>query len=516
MPPGTTGGDVVSGTLPAYGRESATGHRRDGAVLAGAWLLLASSRVIGPRLAGDINPVLVAPWSFGRLAMSAVCAMVVVRVASRGRVTLAVVAVLAAGSMLGAMGWADHSRVERGAWSGTAVVVGDVEWRSGAARAVLSINGRRHWVFAGGASGRALARAESGQPLHVEGIRVPEVADGLVRGASRHVVGRFEPLSIAPIAGRHPSPLQRSATRARRAVARGASHLPPREASLFLGLAIGDDAGQPAALTAAFRAAGLSHLTAVSGQNVAYVLALAAPMVSRRTPGVRVAMSLVLLGWFVVVTRAEPSVVRAAAMAAVGVVARSRGFDAPAARVLAITMGALLIVDPLLAQSVGFVLSCAATTGLVLVTPRLAPLVGGPSWWRAAVATSLGAQIAVAPVTLAVFGTAPVVALPANLLAVPVAGAVMLVGMPAAAVLGALDGVAEWVGVGIGPLGALVAVPLGAAVRWVWWVAEVASRANLPPVADAAGWGCIAAFLLHRSVRLRSWPSSSSRATTIG
>ena len=515
MPSGTTGVESATGTAQAYGRAGESGHRGDGAVLAGAWLLLAAARTIGPRLAADVRPELAAPWSPPRLVLAAACTALLVLAASRMRPSVALLAVVGAGAALGAVGWADHSRADRGAWRGTAVVVGDVEWRSGTARGVLSLDGRRHWVLAGGAAGRALARAQPGERVVAEGFRIPLIGDGLVRGASRHVVGRFEPVAIAAV-GAPPPALHRSATRARDLLARGASHLPPREAALFLGLAIGDDAGQPPEMVAAFRAAGLSHLTAVSGQNVAYVLALAAPLLSRRAPAVRTALSLALLGWFVVVTRAEPSVVRAATMAAVGVIARSRGFDAPAARVLALTMGGLLVVDPLLSQSVGFVLSCAATTGLVAVTPRLAPLVGGPSGGRAAVSTSLGAQAAVAPVTLAAFGTAPAVALPANLLAVPVAGAVMLVGMPAAALLGALDAAAEWAGTGTAPLGALVALPLGAAVRWVWWVAEVASRTSLPPALDAACWAAVAATLLLRSVRLRRWPSSSSPAATSG
>jgi competence protein ComEC len=515
MPSGTTGEESATVTAQSYGRADASGHRRDGSVLAGAWLLLAAARTIGPRLSGDVHPDLVAPWSPLRLALAAACAAMLVLSTSRMRAPTALLIVVAVGTVLGAIGWADHSRVDRGVWSGTATVVGDVEWRSGTARGVLSLDGRRHWVLAGGTAGRALARAQPGERLHAEGVRIPLTGDGLVRGTSRHVVGRFEPVAITSF-GAQPPALQRSATRARDLLARGASHLPPREASLFLGLAIGDDAGQPPEMVAAFRAAGLSHLTAVSGQNVAYVLALAAPLLARRAPAARTVMSIALLGWFVVVTRAEPSVVRAATMAAVGVVARSRGFEAPAARVLALTMGGLLVVDPLLSQSVGFVLSCAATTGLVVVSPLIAPLVGGPSWWRAAVSTSLGAQAAVAPVTLAAFGTAPAVALPANLLAVPVAGAVMLVGMPAAALLGALDAAAEWAGTGIGPLGAMVAWPLGTAVRWVWWVAEVAARASLPPVLDAACWAAVAATLLLRSVRLRRWPSSSSPAATNG
>ena len=135
---------------------------------------------------------------------------------------------------------------------------------------------------------------------------------------------------------------------------------------------IGDDRDQPAALVERMRASGLAHLTAVSGQNVALVVAAASPLLRRARPLARWAATLALIGWFVVLTRAEPSVLRAGAMAALGATAFALGRQREPLRLLAVAVVGLLLVDPLLAWSVGFWLSVGATAGVTGVGPPLA------------------------------------------------------------------------------------------------------------------------------------------------
>ena len=125
---------------------------------------------------------------------------------------------------------------------------------------------------------------------------------------------------------------------------------------------------------------------------------------------------------------------------------------------------ALLFVDPLLAWSVGFWLSVGATAGVVIgavhLAPRLARL--GPLALPAAV--TLGAQCGVAVPSLLVFGRLSVTGTVANLVAVPVAGLVMLYGLPACLVAGVVPA---------------VGVPVMAPVGWgVWWVDAVATVAG--------------------------------------
>ena len=90
----------------------------------------------------------------------------------------------------------------------------------------------------------------------------------------------------------------------------------PERRALYAGFVLGDDRGQPVEITDDFRASGLSHLLVVSGQNVAFVLALVSPLLRRLRLGWRLVAGLALLLLFGVLTRWEPSVLRAEAMAA--------------------------------------------------------------------------------------------------------------------------------------------------------------------------------------------------------
>src|SRR4029450_7181055 len=119
-------------------------------------------------------------------------------------------------------------------------------------------------------------------------------------------------------------------------VARGSEPLPEDDAALFRGLVLGDDAEQPPAMTDRFRASGLSHLTAVSGQNVAFLLAAVGPLARRRRPIARWAVTVALIGWFVMLTRFEPSIIRAGAMAALSATAFVLGRGRHPARLVCI------------------------------------------------------------------------------------------------------------------------------------------------------------------------------------
>ena len=127
----------------------------------------------------------------------------------------------------------------------------------------------------------------------------------------------------------------------------------------------------PADLTAAMRATGMTHLTAVSGSNVAVVTGLVLGLcVAARRAAVgcdRCSPSLALAG-FVVLARPEPSVVRAAAMGAIGLIGLSRSRRSAGPPVLGAAIVVVLVVDPWLARSFGFALSSLATLGLLLFT----------------------------------------------------------------------------------------------------------------------------------------------------
>ncbi len=251
----------------------------------------------------------------------------------------------------------------------------------------------------------------------------------------RHVVAAVTATDLPD--ARHPSsPLAEVANAARGFVLRGADALPPTERSLVAGFLLGDTRDLPEPVVQQFRDAGMSHLLAVSGANVAFVLALFGPALRRLPRGGRLVAALALLVVFGAMTRWEPSVLRACAMAGIAVLAVHVGRPARTVRLLGLAVAALLLLDPFLVHSVGFLLSVGASLGIALFAAPLASRARGPEWLRESLATTSAAQLGVAPVLLPVFGSIPLVAVPVNLLAVPLAGPLTMWGLAAGSLAG--------------------------------------------------------------------------------
>ena len=338
--------------------------------------------------------------------------------------------------------------------------------------------------------------------VQVSGDRLRLEASKQHRLSYRHIVGTFAVRDVSESFG-NGSVLYLSANNIRNSLQDSADVLPRDEGALFMGLIIGDDRQQPAEMITAFRNSGLSHLTAVSGQNVAFLLTVMAPLLMRARSSWRFGLTLFVLMWFTIVTRGEPSVLRAAMMAGFVALGTARGRDTPARRMLGLAIIVLIVCDPLLAWAVGFWMSSSATLGLLIITPQLAKIIPGPAWFSTALSTTMGAQLGVMPITAIVFHSAPVIALATNLLAVPVAGAVMLVGIP----LGMLAGILAQISTGAFMTVCVTALmwPVGVAVRWVWWVAVLGERISMHGSVNAYVW-CIVALLVI-SARISAWRS---------
>lgn len=380
--------------------------------------------------------------------------------------------------------WRHTTASSLGSYRGPAIVRSDPQRFRGGQRVVLEVEGKRFEALAFGTSGRRLRARLMGESVRVEGIRSNVRPDRIQWLAPRHIVGTLTLTSVSEQWGPG-APLYRSANRIRRILIRSAGSMPDSEASLFLGLIIGDDRDQPKAMRDAFRSAGLSHLVAVSGQNVAFILIVLSPLLRRLRTWWRFTSTLGALGWFVVLTRIEPSVLRAAMMAGLAAFGFARGLSVSSKNMLACAVIGLVAIDPMLVWSIGFVMSVGATAGLIGIAPFLARLIGSagfPTWSTYPLAATLGAQLGVMPISLAVFHNAPVVGIPANLLAVPMAGLVMLVGLPLGLVSALLPD--QMIG--------LVMLPMVLAVRWVWWVAVLAERVSFHGFSNIAGWVILA------------------------
>ena len=323
---------------------------------------------------------------------------------------------------------------------------------------------RRLVAVAHGAAAARLDDALAGERLLLRGELKPVDANNSYQ-RWRHVVGRLTVSSVE--ASEDGSPVNRFANSLRRKLDNGANSLDRSDKAVFLGMVIGDDRGQSAVVADNFRAAGLGHLLVVSGQNVAFVLAVVAPLVDRFRPGYRALWLLAVLFMFAVVTRFEPSVLRAVAMAGTGVGATALGTPIDGKQALSCAVGALLLIDPFLIHQVAFQLSVAATGGIVWWSAALARRLIGPVWLRVPFATTAAAQLAVSPLLLAYFGPLPLASLPANLLAGPISGLVMVWGCTAGLFAGFSGGV----------VAEIVHLPSQVMLWWIGGVAATAARA---------------------------------------
>jgi competence protein ComEC len=407
---------------------------------------------------------------------------------------MVLVAALLLGSSLSARSWAEVN-CDRGTnfadYAGPAVLTSDPVHVGAVTHTVLSVGGKRYDVWATGSPGRRLLRRSAMQVVWVEGRLGPLRGTRWRRLAVRHIVGQMDVRAVLDWSTG--SPLARSTQRTRDALARGAMPLDAVDRSLFLGLVIGDDRAEPTRLVDDFRRSGLGHLTAVSGQNVAFLLAVATPLLRRCRPGWRWMLTIGLLAWFAALTRFEPSVLRATVMAGLAATAFTLGRSASPVRLLGLAVTALVLVDPFLVWAPGFWLSVSATAGIVLLARRLAAAIPGPRWIALAVGVTLSAQVGVAPVAWTVFGREAVWALPANLLAEPVAAFVMTYGLPAGLLAGLVPA----------PVAALLHGPTLFSLRWIRLVAATAAQGDWPwarPFVSVAG-ALLVLWLLRRSTR---------------
>ena len=186
--------------------------------------------------------------------------------------------------------------------------------------------------------------------------------------------------------------------------------------------------------SATFRSAGMTHLIAVSGSNIALVASLFVPFFLaigyRRKPSIVLAGVAIIA--FVLFVGAEASVVRAAIMGWLALLARVFGRKASAGRLLIVAATIIVFFDPwALAFDAGFALSFLATGGLLSwARPFQERCTWIPTWFglREAFATTLAATIVTTPYSLWAFGQVSLAGLLTNLLAIPLVGLAMLWG----------------------------------------------------------------------------------------
>ena len=206
--------------------------------------------------------------------------------------------------------------------------------------------------------------------------------------------------------------------------------------ALIPGMVLGDTSKQSAQFKESMKRSGLTHLVAVSGANFAivsgFVLWLMQFLV--RKLRWRLGATALTLIAFIALVRPSPSVLRAAAMAAVLLLAQGSGRARDSLPALGFAMGAVVIADPWQSRDAGFALSVMATAGLLLFAPKIIAYFTRfvPKIFAEALAPPIAATLFCSPILVALSGYISPISVIANLLAAPVVAPITILGFIAA------------------------------------------------------------------------------------
>lgn len=346
---------------------------------------------------------------------------------------------------------------------------------------ILSVNGSQ-------VDERTLIRTESwpeyalGVPLKVRGvIEQPWQGDGfdyrsyLKKNGVRTVLNEpaVEPVPVVsvPLWRRVGLEVRMRLTNIRDLMKEGVQASVPEPASAYVnGILLGVRDDLPSSLENAFARTGTTHVLAISGYNVAIVaqgFLLLCLRITERKKAVWIAIAGITA--FALLTGAEASVVRAAIMGSLVLVAQAWGRNVNAMTLILVAAAGMVFVNPyLLRFDVGFQLSFVAVVGLIYLSPWFERAWRAPKMWRGAwqLATATGAaNVATLPLILFHFGTLPIYSLPANLLILPV--------VPYAMAWGAGAGLVSLI---VPAISGVVGIPAWALATWQLNVVELFAR----------------------------------------
>ena len=240
--------------------------------------------------------------------------------------------------------------------------------------------------------------------------------------------------------------------------------------SLIPGLTLGDTSLQSAEFTNQMRRVGFSHLTAVSGANFALVAGFILWLVQffLKKIHARLWVTGIVLLFFILLVRPTPSVLRAAVMALVLLIAKYRGDRSLGLPALGAAIATLILLDPFQAIDPGFALSVLATAGILILSPKLVELLSEKLRWRVvaeAVAIPISATLFCTPVIVALSGQLSLITILANVLASPVIAPITVIGFISAILASITPFIAT----------ILISITLPLA-KWIVWLCNTGSN----------------------------------------
>ncbi|WP_457974702.1 ComEC/Rec2 family competence protein [Arthrobacter sp. D1-17] len=259
--------------------------------------------------------------------------------------------------------------------------------------------------------------------------------------------------------------------------AHAAGWLNPDARGLLPGMVTGDTGHLDEQLEASMQAVGLTHLTAVSGANCSLILgALLLGARSLRLPRLPAALlALAGLAMFVLMVGPDASVLRASLMGAIALASLACGRTGRGLSFLCLAVIGLLLIEPALGTSFGFLLSILATLGIILLGSEIAGWVphSVPRWLAAALAVPLSAQLLCGPVVVLLQPQFSTYSLLANVLVGPLVAPVTILGTMAVPLVplvpiaaAALIGAAGLFATGVAGVARFMAGLPGAAPPW--------------------------------------------------
>lgn len=225
---------------------------------------------------------------------------------------------------------------------------------------------------------------------------------------------------------RDPKPIFQISERIRSRFRSEASRIGGDAGALIPGLVIGDTKNESKTFTDQMRRVGLTHLTAVSGENFAIVAAFLAWLLQFFIPKLRLRLVItgLVLVLFIFLVRPSPSVIRASVMTAIALISLGRGIKVNALASLGVAISLILLIDPFQAIDPGFALSVGATAGIILLAPNLK--------LPEPIAIPIAATLFCTPVIIALSGTLSLISIPANILVSPLVAPITVIGLVAA------------------------------------------------------------------------------------
>jgi competence protein ComEC len=222
--------------------------------------------------------------------------------------------------------------------------------------------------------------------------------------------------------------------------------LRPREAAVVRGMVLGDRSLMPEELEKAFQRSGITHVLAISGQHVAILAAVIyfAMRIFAIPPTICAGLTMGLMWIYILIAGAPPSAIRAGVVATFVLAAPLLGRRVSPLHFMSTMLAMVLAYNPQLIYSTGFQLSVAAVFGILLLTKPLKslveitllrPLKKPPAQLSNLICISLAAQLATSPIVAATFDQVSIVGVFTNLIAVPLSGPILILGL-----LGSLAG----------------------------------------------------------------------------